>query len=177
MSNLNEQQFARYSGIEDPFTGKISPLPASMERHGAGSYQPTLPGMEKMLPNERTHVDVVFNHPSEAERYTYADGTSGVGEVKHSKWGYLTRNHISQEVNVRASSLRPSQDWLDENYLNSPIHGNTLRNQGTTPKVEFIHGKKNVIQDGHHRAARAILKGEKTIPVERWGGKKFGYPV
>lgn len=185
VTNLNEQQFAQYSGLEvqdpkyphDMSMTKVVPLPASMERHAPGEYQPTLPGMEKMLPGEHTHTSVVFKHPAETERWTDNTGEQHIGDVPNSKWGHLTRLHNPTEVKVRASSLRPSQDWLDDNYLHSETHKDTLLNSGPRPKVEFIGGRKNVIQDGHHRAARSILAGDKQVPVDRWGGKRFGYPV
>jgi hypothetical protein len=177
VSNLNEQQFAKYSSLEVPdkvYGGRTVPLPASMERHAPGEYQPTLPGMEKMLKGEQTHTSVVFKHPAEAERWKDNTGEEHLGDVPNSAWGHLTRNYSSTQVAVRASSLRPSQDWLDDNHLHSPIHEATLANQGTTPKVERI-GRKNVIQDGHHRAARAILEGKKTVDIERWGHKGDGH--
>lgn len=178
MSNLNDQQFAKYSGVEVPgkrFPGDVKtvPLPASMERHAPGEYQPTLPGMEKMLKGEQTHVNVLFKHPVESERWTANDGEEYIGDVPNSKWGHLTRNFNPHQANVRASSLRPSQDWLDDNHLHEDPHESTVANQGLTPKVEYIGGRKNVIQDGHHRAARAILGGAKNVAVERWGGKGY----
>jgi hypothetical protein len=167
MSNLSEQQFAKYSSINVPdkvYQYRTEPLPASMERHAPGEYQPTLPGMEKMLKGEQTHVDVVFKHPNVSD--------PEIGEPKGSNWYNLHTQYHPNVVRARKGSLHPSQDWLDDNYLNSPIDKNTLRNQGTRPKVESIGGK-NVIQDGHHRAARQILAGDKTIEVDRWGGKDF----
>lgn len=177
MSNLSDQQFAKFSGVEVPDkrypgTTKVVPLPASMERHALGEYQPTLPGMEKMLKGEQTHVSAVFKHPVEAERWTDNTGEERLADVPNSNWGFLTRNFNSQQIKTTTSSLRPSQDWLDDNYLHSPVHEGTLRSQGSTPKVERI-GRKNVIQDGHHRAARAILEGNKTMEIERWGGKGY----
>jgi hypothetical protein len=171
MSNLNEQQFAKYSSLSVPdpiYETKTIPLPVSMERHAPGEYQPTLPGMEKMLKGEQTHSSVFFKHPNESETYVNAKGeTAYSGEVKGSNWWFKTRNHYPENVKARASSLRPTQDWMDDNYLHSEPHGTTVAQQGLTPKVERI-GRKNVIHDGHHRAVREIMKGSKRIEIERY---------
>lgn len=174
MSNLNDQQFAKYSALKIPdkvHEYEIVPLPASMERHGPGSYQPTLPGMENMLKGEMTHVEAVFNHPNHAEKFEIA-GKEYTGDVPGSSWGHLTRNYNPVREERQTRSLRPSQDWLDDNYLHSE---QTKRTGGYhfegQPLVERIWGK-NIIQDGHHRAARAILNGEKKIGVARFGGNK-----
>lgn len=175
MTNLNEQQFAKYSSVasKNHFgVTKVQPLPASMERHAPGEYQPTLPGMEKMLPGEQTHVGVVFQKPVQAERWTDNTGEEHMtGEVPGSDWYHVHSTYHPDVVRARKGSLYPTQDWLDEHYLNSPINKNTLRDQGTRPKVESIQGK-NVIQDGHHRAARQIIAGDKTVEIDRWGGKR-----
>lgn len=174
MSNLNDQQFARYSALRIPdkvYDHRYVPLPASMERHGKGSYQPTLPGMETMLTGEVTHVEAVFNHPNHAEKFEAA-GQTFSGDVPGSSWGHLTRNYNPVMERRQARSLRPSQDWLDDNYLHDgdtePVTGRIFEGR---PLVERINGK-NVIQDGHHRAARAILAGERNVEVARFGGSK-----
>lgn len=179
MTTLDGPQFAQYSGrtVERrggrfPGDTRVEPLPASMERHAPGEYQPTLPGMEKMLKGEMTSSAVVFKHPVETERWEDNTGESHIGDVPHSNWGFLTRNFNSTQMKSPASSLRPSQDWLDDNYLHSPVDKGTLQFSGPRPKVENIRGK-NVIQDGHHRAAREILGGAKRVDIDRWGGKGY----
>lgn len=177
MPELNDQQFAQYSALRVPANTPVKgdydykPLPASMERHAPGEYQPTLPGMEKMLPNEMTHVNAVFKHDNVAPPIEIG-GREYAGDIPGSRWYHVTSNYHPQQRQVQAQSLRPSQKWLDDNHLHEDIHENTLANQGTTPKVEFIRGQ-NVIQDGHHRAAREILGGAKKVAVERWGGKDY----
>lgn len=167
MSNLNEQQFAKYTQVEDtsiPDWDVLNPnryiqRPAHLERHAPGEYQPTLPGMERMLPGERTHTSVFFKHPNAAK--------GEWGDIAGSDWYNKTATFLPDHPTVGAHTLHPTQDWMDENHLHEPIHPNTLRNQGSTPKVEKI-GRKNVVQDGHHRAVRAILEGQKRIQVERY---------
>ena len=162
MPDLNEQQFAKYTARMVPHRVlgyEIKPVPTSMERHGPGSYQPTLPGMEKMLPGEMTHTDVFFHHPNAMDPET--------ADVPGSNWWFKNRNYHSRTVHSPVSSLHPTQDWVDDNHLHEPIHHRTLEEQGTTPKVEKVRGK-NVIHDGHHRAAREILSGKKRIDIERW---------
>jgi hypothetical protein len=174
MSNLNEQQFAQYSSIQVPHkihTYEFKPLPASMERHAPGEYQPTLPGMENMLKGEHTHTDVLFNHPNQAEKWTANDGKVWDGDVPGSNWYHKTTLYHGEDTNVQIRSLRPVQDWVDDNYLNSPDRKRDDQRRdadGTRPLVERI-GRKNVLQDGHHRVARARLAGDKTIDVTRWG--------
>jgi hypothetical protein len=166
--NLSDQQFAKYSAIkvDHPFHEyEYAPLPASMERHAPGEYQPTLPGMEKMLKGEQTHTSVFFKHPNAIVKDMDSDWG---GDVPGSDWHGKTVNYLGAEVSARASSLRPTQDWMDDNHLHSPVHENTLRNQGTRPKVEFVR-RQNIIQDGHHRAVREILNGKQMIDIERWG--------
>lgn len=173
MSNLSEQQFARYSSRQVPdriHEYRYEPLPASMERHAPGEYQPTLPGMENMLKGEQTHTEVFFKHPNQAEKWTANDGTEWQGDVPGSNWYNKTTLFNPERVKVPASSLRPVQDWVDDNYLHS---GDRPRDEradadGRHPLVERI-GRKNVLQDGHHRVARARLAGEKTVEVNRWG--------
>jgi hypothetical protein len=125
--------------------------------------------MENMLKGEHTHTDVFFNHPNQAEKYTANDGKVWDGDVPGSNWYGKTVNYLPKQVDVRVSSLRPVQDWVDDNYLHS---GDRVRSQATNgdgehPLVERI-GRKNVLQDGHHRVARARLAGEKSITVNRW---------
>lgn len=166
MSNLNQQQFARYSAIEVPhpvLEYEFKPLPASMERHGHRSYQPTLPGMENMLPGEQTHTDVLFHHPNAA------DPDNGY-EVPGSHWGNA-RVFLPKHVNSPVSSLRPTQDWLDEGHLHNPREPHLPYHEEGRPLVEEIKSK-NVVHDGHHRIARAILQGEKNISVAKWNGRK-----
>lgn len=172
MSNLNDQQFSKYSGVMVPHPFRsydIKPLPASMERHAPGEYQPTLPGMEKMLEGEMTHTDVFFNHPNQAEKWTANDGTVWDGEVRGSDWHTKTVNYYGKDASVRIRSLRPVQDWLDDNYLHDEPSEQTQANyyEDGKPLVERI-GRKNVLQDGHHRVARARMAGQKTINVARW---------
>lgn len=177
MPDLNEQQFAQYSGIEVPgsrYPGdtKVVPLPASMERHAPGEYQPTLPGMEKMLKGEQTHVGVLFKKPVESERWKDNTGEEHIGDVPNSNWYHLTSQYHPQETKTKVGSLSPSQDWLSDNHLHEEVRPDTLKNSGPRPKVEKI-GRKNVIQDGHHRAAREILNGAQHMNIDRWGGKGY----
>lgn len=165
MSNLNDQQFAKYTSIKNPdeyapYDQRNIPVPASMERHAPGEYQPTLPGMEKMLPNEQTHTSVFFKHPNAIDHEE--------GDVPGSNWWHLSRNEYSRTYKAPVTSLHPTQDWMDENYLHDEPHKSTVQSQGLTPKVEKVRGK-NVIHDGHHRAVREILAGKKRIDIERWG--------
>lgn len=170
--NLSGDQFAQYSALEVPDGAtqyRYVPLPASMERHAPGEYQPTLPGMEKMLKGEQTRVNVVFSHgPEEENRYVYGNGHVGYEPPKESNYYDLSHIYHPAEVRARSSSLRPTQEWLDDNYLHSDPHPMTLRESGTKPKTEYISGR-TYVHDGHHRAAREILAGKKTVDVERWG--------
>lgn len=174
MSNLNDQQFAKYSSIQVPdrvHEYKFQPLPASMERHAPGEYQPTLPGMEHMLKGEQTSTEVFFKHPNAAEKWTAADGTEWDGDVPGSNWYNKTTLYHGEDTNVQIRSLRPVQDWVDDSYINSPDRERDAFRadaDGKKPLVERI-GRKNVLMDGHHRVARARLAGDKTIDVKRWG--------
>lgn len=169
--NLSGDQFAQYSSIEVPdkvHQYRYEPLPASMERHAPGEYQPTLPGMEKMLKGEQTRTDVVFSRgPDEDTKYTIGNIT-GYDAPKASNWYDLHTQFYPAEVSARSKSLRPTQEWLDDNYLHSDIDPVTRAESGTKPKVESIRGR-NYVLDGHHRAAREILSGKKTVDIERWG--------
>jgi hypothetical protein len=172
MSNLSEQQFAKYSAIEVPHDVheyEYRPLPASMERHAPGEYQPTLPGMEKMLKGEQTSTEVFFKHPNVTEKFTANDGKVWSGEIPGSDWHTKTVNYHPKDAAVRTRSLHPVQDWVDDNHLHEPPRTDVHLRQGAggKPLVERI-GKKNVLQDGHHRVAREILEGKKTVDVARW---------
>jgi hypothetical protein len=163
MSNLNEQQFAQYSAIQVPhpyLEYEYKPLPASMERHAPGEYQPTLPGMEKMLKGEQTSTSVFFNHPNAVDHES--------GDVPGSSWYVKSRNFHPEDAVVRTRSLRPVQDWVDDNYINSEAKPPPMGyHEEGKPLVERV-GRKNVLHDGHHRVVRARLAGEKTIKVARW---------
>lgn len=173
MADLNEQQFAKYSSVTVPHKTReyeFKPLPVSMERHAPGEYQPTLPGMENMIKGEHTHTDVFFKHPNQSEKWTANDGTVWDGDVPGSNWYNKSTLFNPERVKVPVSSLRPVQDWVDDNYLHS---GDRRRSEaanadGAHPLVERI-GRKNVLQDGHHRVARARLAGDKSVEVNRWG--------
>jgi hypothetical protein len=172
MSNLNDQQFAKYSArmVPDRRPGmeyRYEPLPASMERHAPGEYQPTLPGMEKMLKGEQTHTDVFFKHPNISEKWTANDGTEWSGDIPGSNWHTKTTVYHPEDAAVRVRSLHPVQDWVDDNHLHEPARKETLKWNEGKPLVERI-GRKNVLQDGHHRVARAALEGKKTVDVARW---------
>jgi hypothetical protein len=120
MSNLNEQQFAKYSAIEVPHPiheYEYKPLPASMERHAPGEYQPTLPGMEKMLKGEQTSTEVFFKHPNATEKFTANDGKVWNGDIPGSDWHTKTVNYYHQDAAVRTRSLHPVQDWVSDNHL------------------------------------------------------------
>lgn len=167
---LNDGQFAKYSAVMVPHPFReydIKPLPASMERHAPGEYQPTLPGMEKMLEGEMTSTDVFFDHPNQAETWTANDGTVWQGDVKGSDWYNKSTLYNPEDASVRIRSLRPVQDWLDDNHLHSTPDNSKYWHDGK-PLVERI-GRKNVLMDGHHRVARERLAGKKTIDVARWG--------
>lgn len=172
MTDLDGAQFAKYSSVKVPHRVneyEFQPLPASMERHAPGEYQPTLPGMENMLKGEHTHTDVFFDHPNQAEKWTANDGKVWDGDIPGSDWYNKTTGYHPEDTAVRVRSLRPVQDWVDDNHLHeAPRTKEHLRQgAGGKPLVERI-GRKNVLMDGHHRVARARLEGKKTIDVARW---------
>lgn len=164
MAVLNDQQFAKYSAIEVPHSVheyEYKSLPASMERHAPGEYQPTLPGMEHMLPGEQTHTSVFFKHRAAEEDE----------EAAGSDW--MPREKPSTHVTVDPKSLQshPAQDWVSDKELHAP-HQRTgaeydYRESGRRPRLENIEGNR-VIQDGHHRVARAILNGAPKISAKEW---------
>lgn len=157
-------QHARYSGMMNPddldWHNPVLPLPASMERHAPGEYQPTLPGMEKMLKGEMSHVNTVFKRPTVG----YENG-----DVKGSNMGYHFENKTQPKYGtVDNQRLAPSQEWLDDNYLHSPPDKLTMSHRQGTAGFEHIEGVGPVITDGHHRLARDILSGVKRSRVHRW---------
>lgn len=161
MSNLNEQQFAKYSAVEVPHPVheyEYKPLPASMERHAPGEYQPTLPGMEHMLKGEQTHTSVFFKHPNAVDPETW--------EVPGSNWAGAVGRPAPRHRMVDTKDLHPTQDWVDDHAVNLPDH-NRHRPHGVRPLVEEV-GDKEVVHDGHHRVVRSILAGKPRIPVARW---------
>lgn len=167
MPDLNESQFAKYSARRVPHPTleyEIKPLPASLERHGKGSYQPTLPGMERMLPGEQTHTEVFFKSPKPA-----ADEW---GDPHGSRWfdahsfTPLPAREEPRMGTVSHDNLRPMQDWVDENHVNSPPRKRTA---GKPPMVEYVPGQGNILQDGHHRVVRDMLAGLNRSRVARWG--------
>lgn len=165
---LNDQQFAQYSAVMVPskiHEYDIGKLPASMERHAPGEYQPTLPGMEKMLEGEMTHADVFFDHPNQAEPFEI-DGRQYSGDIPGSNWHNKTTNFLPEDKSLRIRSIRPVQDWVDDNYLHEQPKPDKYWHEGK-PLVERI-GRKNVLQDGHHRVARARLEGKKSIDAAVW---------
>jgi hypothetical protein len=160
MTNLNDQQFAKYSAIETDDFEKVS-LPASMERHAPGEYQPTLPGMEHMLKGEQTHTSVLFPKPkAEMDEWENVSG---------SKWNPKRNPGGRESVDPRA--LHPTQDWMEDKNLHDPYPREANRwaprDWGRRPLTEQI-GNQRVIHDGHHRAARAIMNGAKKIETMRW---------
>jgi hypothetical protein len=165
------QQFAQFSARTVPHPiheYDYKPLPASMERHAPGEYQPTLPGMENMLKGEQTHADVFFKHPNAIVKDPDAEWG---GEVPGSNWGHESRMNLPDHVEVRTSSLHPTQNWMDDNYINSPPKPppSLGYHEGGRPLVERVRGQ-NIVHDGHHRVVRGILAGNKTTEVARWRG-------
>ena len=164
MPDLNESQFAKYSAVKVPhrvLEYEIKPLPASMERHGKGSYQPTLPGMETMLKGEQTHTDVFFKHPNVADAENFH-------EIPGSDWWNQTRSYYPKHGTVAHDNLKPSQDWVDDNHLHAPKSPTVPYPEEGKPLVERIPGVGNVIQDGHHRVVRDMLAGLNRSRVARW---------
>jgi hypothetical protein len=164
MSNLSEQQFAKYSAIEVPHDVheyEYRPLPASMERHAPGEYQPTLPGMEHMLKGEQTHTSVFFKHQGKEEDE----------EVAGSDWRPREKTGEHVTVDPRSLSSHPAQDWVSDKELHAPHQRSgaeyDYRESGRRPRLENIGGER-VIQDGHHRVARSILNGAQQIAAKEW---------
>lgn len=171
MTDLNEEQFAQYSAIQVPdkiHEYEYKPLPASMERHAPGEYQPTLPGMEHMLKGEQTHTSVFFKHPNAGEPFEIA-GKTYQGDVPGSDWHTLTTTYYPKHEDVEHNDLHPVQDWVDDKYIHSaPNPRTTMQHEEGRPLVERI-GPMRVLMDGHHRVVRSILQGEKNVNVASWG--------
>lgn len=170
MTNLNEDQFAQYSARQVPHPVheyEYEPLPASMERHAPGEYQPTLPGMEHMLKGEQTHTSVFFKHPNAGEKFEIGD-REYQGDVPGSDWHTLTTNFYPKHEDVQHADLHPVQDWVDDKYIHSAPNKMTMQHEEGRPLVERI-GPQRVVMDGHHRVVRAILAGKKSSNVASWG--------
>lgn len=162
--NLSEQQFAQYSAQEKPhpvYQYEYHPMPSTLERHAPGQYQPTLPGMEHMLPGEQVHTSVFWPKG----RMPHEDD-----EPVGSNWSPMRKEH--EVENVAPQDLRPIQEWINDRELHEP-HGRAQNVQYSSfprdrmPLVEKI-GNQRAIMDGHHRAARAMLKGAPQVKVRRW---------
>lgn len=183
MSNLNEVQFAKYSArqvpVGNPADGDYDyePLPATMERHAPGQYQPTLPGMEKMVPGEQTHTSVFFKHPNAVhEEEGDVPGSRWSGGLDHEgKYRSLTSTEKPEHVDLQTNHLHPVQDWVDDHYLHEEhkppkrsMRWGADKPAAREPLIEKVSGLGNVVHDGHHRVAREILNGKKSIRAQRW---------
>ena len=165
MSDLQHAQFSALlnpAAEDNPLEPYTLPLPASMERHAPGEYQPTLPGMERMLKGETTHTSVLFNHKNAVDNED--------NDVVGSKW-HLARHPVAQKqhyvAQVPRSNLEPTQDWVDDNHLYEAPNTKTLARSGPLPRVEKI-GSRRVVMDGHHRMARQVLSGNENVDVLEW---------
>lgn len=143
--------------------------------HGPGWYQRPLPGLEKIGANPDLPVRTLFHH----ENISPDDYGSTPYDAA---WFHMTRNYDPMIKEVRTSSLRPTQTAVDEGYLydehRSPdwmkIHERNphLVENEDLPAVQRVNGR-NIVFDGHHRVARALLADQKKIRVRMWDRKEM----
>jgi hypothetical protein len=133
--------------------------------HGLGYYQRPLPGMEMMGADKELPVHTLFHRSTEIDHPIHE------GE----QYWFLTRNYHPETVRVRTSSLRPTQPHVDEEYLHDPakygserFRAQRQRENKETPVIYRDNRGKNLVMDGHHRVARALLNDKKTMLVRRY---------
>lgn len=125
--------------------------------HGKGFYQPPLPGMEaEKYPHPGSRevpVESIFKHPRiESHRREYS----------------LTQWFNPKIKNVRTTALRPTQDIVDEGTIHKAPEGVAEREHPGV--IKDTKGRYRIV-DGHHRVARALLEGKKTIPVQMFDAR------
>lgn len=124
--------------------------------HGPGWYQRPLPGMEHLSKDDKVPVQHLFKH---------AQMDPHPGEYG------ITTNTRPRTTTVRTDSLRPTQDYVTEAYIHGEPTGKAAK-EG--PGVIRDSKGRNLIVDGHHRVARALLRGEKKIRVQQFDVRGFG---
>ena len=115
--------------------------------HGKGFYQRPLPGLEH-FGDRKLPVEHIFKHP-EIDRHP----------AEYS----LTMNYLPTTKKVRTDALRPTQKSLDEPYLAKENRGGYDR----PGAIKDGSGRYRLV-DGHHKVARALLRGDKYIETEVW---------
>lgn len=133
--------------------GNLGP---QFKQHPAGGYQLPLPGMTRpelgvsrhtdgWESGDALHVSHIFKHPE--------------GDLSH-----YSGLSPAQFRRVKTANIKPTQPVVHEDYLNekskSPEHPEV------TPDGK--RGQYSLV-DGHHRVARALLRGQKTIGVQVYG--------
>lgn len=139
-------------------TAKVSREAVGQEFERA--YQRPLSPFAQIGAEDRLPVEHIFKHPQIAE---------------HPATYTLVNNYGSSVHHVRTDALRPTQPHLDEKYL----YDKDEREEGSWDEhpgaIKDASGRYRLV-DGHHRVARALLNGQKTIPVRVWDVKKcFGH--
>lgn len=126
-----------------------------MQEHNVGRqfhYQLPIPGLEKVGANPQLPVEQLFKHP----------------QINHHPAEYQYVNHTNYRVRaVATSALRPTQPHVNEGYLyDAP------KDSSEPAAIKDGSGRYRLV-DGHHRVARALLAGEKRIPVKVFSGRPF----